>query len=334
MIKKQNIIDKPTLLWVLICFLILTSPLVIRAQQAGEGAFRFLNLTSSTRLSALSVPVVSLPDADVADINANPAYIDSSLHRTFNFNYTNLFADAGLASVSGIWHDSSLGTFAASIRFLEYGHFDRTDETGQQLGSFSVYDFAAGIGYGISYREWSFGSMINGLYSSIHSYTSAAFTVDAGIHYSLNERQNVGLAFRNLGAQFSSYNGQREPISPSLNIGYSHELLYLPLRLTVTAQQLTNWGLMTSAEDTDPDFSTDLMRHLGFSGEFLFTDSFHFRFGYNNYKNDMISSESKLNFAGTSFGVGINTSYANIDLSRSSNGDLGPVLAISITTDL
>ena len=309
-------------------------PFIAYGQEQTNGVYRFLNQPSSSRIAALSAPVVSLPDAHLTDADTNPAYPDSTHHRQISFSYTNLFSDASTISTSGAWNHAQWGTFWGALKLQEYGSIDKRSINGEDIGSFSVYDFAFQTGFSKIFDELSAGISLNFIHSSIDTYQSSGFTIDAGLLYQFNERQALGAAISNVGAQFSSYQSEREPVLPVMNIGYSHKLKYLPLRLSVTLQDITHWEQRTVYDDSTPDFTTNAMRHVAMSGEFLFSEHFHVRVGYNSYRNEMIETDTKIDFSGTSFGVGVNTKYATIDISRSSNSQLGPVLMLSLTTQL
>lgn len=318
----------------LLLLMLLLMPFLVNAQDQTNGVYRFLNQPSSSRIAALSAPVVSLPDANITDTDTNPAYLDSTHHRQLSFSYTNLFSDVSSISAGGAWNTSNIGTFWGSLKLQEYGSIDKRGVNGEDNGSFSVYDFALQTGFSKSFGKLSTGITINFIHSSIDTYQSSGFTLDGGFIYHFNDRQAVGAAISNVGSQFSAYQNETEPVLPVVHIGYSHKLQYLPLRLSVTLQDITHWEQRTVYDSSAPDFTTNAMRHVALSGEFLFSEHFHVRLGYNSYRNEMIKTDTKIDFSGTSFGVGVNTKYATIDVSRSSNSQLGPVLMLSLTTQL
>lgn len=319
----------PSLKYLFIAILLLMT-YQVTAQDHTSGIFRFLYIPSTPYSGSLAVPANSLPVKTLSLIHNNPAYLDSSDHKAVNFSYTHYFADISLTEGSVGWHTKS-GMFAASIRFMGYGDFQKRDELGADQGNFTAYDMALGIHHSTYLStaiNWGLSSYF--IYSTIDDARSSGIVLSTGLNYIIDEHYSLGITLLNAGIQITQFADKKEQIPYMLNAGFTHRLKHMPFRYSITLQRLNDWDLKTIYDNSSPDIKTNLMRHLGLSGEFLFTDNFNFRFGYNHLMNESLRTESRIDFSGTSFGIGINTGFVIVDFSRSSFSSLGAVYQLAI----
>ncbi len=304
------------------------------AFQQSDATFSFLSLPSSPRIAALGGQSVSFQQGDLLSTLHNPAYVDSTFHQSVQFVYFNHFSDAAMSTVAYSYQIQSLGLLTTHLRYLDYGSMQGYDESGFETSSFSVYDVAlsATLARQIA-SNFSVGLGSTLIRSSIQEFQSHAITFSGGLYYYIpRESLSVGLLIQNVGVQIDAFNGTREDIPFSIALGLTKRLKYVPFRFTLTAHHLNQWPLKSIYDQKEPDFSTSLLRHFSFGGEFLFSKSFVFRFGLNKYQADALSTASRLDFSGTSFGLGLHISRFQIDFSRTSFSSVGNYLLLSIAT--
>ncbi len=282
--------------------------------------YRFLNVPSSPRLAALGGHPVSIPDASAAMAHANPAYLSSSHHLEFTSSITRQVGDITLGYASFAYDLGELGTLATSVRFASYGNLTTRDESGAPLGSFSAYDASASVAYSMDVGPHLRYGLALSLIRSDYTHTaSTAWAVSGGLIATLPDKQGtIGLSLLNAGNQLSSFNGAEEPLPLDVRLGYSRKLLYLPLRITATAHHLHDWDL-------------SLMRHLELGGEFLFSDAFVFRIGYNHNAHEELKTTNRIDLSGVGIGVGMRVKGIRIDMSRTSQSVVGPMLHLGTT---
>ncbi|MCH8556880.1 MAG: type IX secretion system protein PorQ [Balneolia bacterium] len=310
---------------------------ISEASNNGDSVYRFLELTGSARAAALGGNHVALNNPDATLFFANPAYLNADAHGNFGLSYLNHVTDVNMGFVSGAWHFNDIGTFAAGVRFINYGEMRRADATGTDLGSFSANDLALTIGYG---RELAtnlqLGIAGTAVYSSYDEFTSTGLAVNAGLYYFWEElNMVVGGAVTNIGYQVSRYDNRNEPLPLDIRLGISRRLEYVPLRLNVTLHSLDRWDMETFRDEGEsPSFSTNLFRHLTFGGEIMFSENVHARVGYDHLTNNELKTNERLDAAGFSYGVGIRFRGITFDFSRNSFSDLGGITRIGIQTYL
>jgi hypothetical protein len=168
--------------------------------------------------------------------------------------------------------------------------------------------------------------------SDYHHTSSTAWAVSAGMLYSLPENNGtLGLSILNAGRQLTSFNNLEEDLPLDVRLGYTRKLQYLPLRLNFTAHHLHEWELTTVQDIEKPTFAQNAMRHLEIGGEFLFSDAFHFRIGYNHLRHEQLKTTNRIDLSGVGIGVGLRFKGIRIDMSRSSQSVVGPLLHIGST---
>ncbi|MEW5796301.1 MAG: PorV/PorQ family protein [Candidatus Zixiibacteriota bacterium] len=179
------------------------------------------------------------------------------------------------------------GTFGGSITFISYGKFQRTNETGQELGEFESFDIAGAISYGTSLtNKLKGGVSVKVIYSRLSdqgagaekgSGTATGFALDLGLLYHMTPRLTWGLALTNLGPEMSYIDAdQSDDLPRNLAIGVAYRLLrseYTSLIATVEANKLMV-GLdgKTSKEIKESIFNGGI--------EFTYANLFAARAGY------------------------------------------------------
>ncbi len=306
------------------------------AQIGNESVYRFLNLPGSARTAALGGNHVSLHNGGTALFEANPAYLNRENHRELSLSYLNNISDIYLGSAAFSWNLDGIGTLATGIRFMNYGDFTRTDSDGNEHGSFNAYDFSWSTAISRSFFDmFRAGIGVQFIASSYDDYRSSALGLFGGLYLPFNnDNTQAGIAFRNLGAQLTRFDGSREDLPFSLMAGITHRLQHLPLRFNLTLHSLDRWDLPVFDDDSDPSFSENLFRRIRFGTEFLFSENFHLRIGYDHLQSEELKTDSRIDLSGASIGLGIIIRDIHIDISRTSYSETGGLIQLNLGTRL
>lgn len=304
------------------------------AQIGGQDAFEFLNLTQSSRVTALGGTLASVIDGDVTLGYSNPAVLNEQMHSQLSFNHNFHFADISHGFAVGAYHHSnSKTTFQLGFNYVNYGNFIRADNFGNQQGEFDAGETAITIGAGRAINQrMRAGINLKLASSSFDVYRAMGVAADFGLTYENPESQfTVGLVAKHMGSMLSSYSNRRESLPFDLQLGLSKRFKYLPFRFTVTVHHLHQWSLrLDEANQSDQinflggetieqsQFSKgldNLFRHFIFSGEFLVgpNENFKIRLGYNHMRRKELSVSEFRSLSGLSLGFGFKINRFRID---------------------
>jgi hypothetical protein len=155
------------------------------AQTGGNYDFRFLTLTNSARSAAMGSYWLPIKDGDVNNVLFNPSLINTDVHHSFALNYIN---DVGSINYGYAMYSHTfekVGSFAASMQFLNYGTMKDVDESDNVYGDFSANELAANVGWGRELTpHWSIGANMKFAYSAMYSgYNAFGMGVDVAGSY-------------------------------------------------------------------------------------------------------------------------------------------------------
>lgn len=302
---------------------------VVLAQTGGDNTYKFLNLSSSAIVTSLGGINVSLPVDDPSILLFNPALLEYSGTNRFSLNYVNYYA--GINYGSAIWtgSHSRVGKFGLGLSYLNYGKFERADQSGSILGEFKAAEYAFHIIW--NYRIDSLfnaGIDIKPVLSHLERYTSYGLAIDLGISYrSKSGRVSSGLVLSNLGFQIKSYTGIREKLPTTLTAGITVKPEYAPFRLSLTATHMEKYDLTHSYPGQDNSievnntgingFAENFMRHMVFGAEFLPSENFFISAGFNYQRRKELSLDYRSSTVGFSSGFGIRLTAFDLSYSRS-----------------
>jgi len=294
------------------------------SQIGGSRTYPFLNLDHSARVAAAGGSLITVRDNDISLAYQNPALLNSSMHNHVTISYMNYLAGINNAYAGYVRHFDSIGTFSASVFFVDYGKIQGFDEDGNSTRPFTAQDYNFQVGYGKHWKDkfW-YGVNFNFIYSALEAYVSTAGAFNfGGIYYDEEKRFTVSAVVKNLGVQFIPYtDGTKEPLPLDIQIGFSKKLKFNPLRVSVIAHNLQTWDLTytnpnkrnktidleTQKEKVEKiPVSEKVMRHFNFVGEFLFTENFNLIFGYNYQRRKELSPEQRKALTGFSWGLTFN----------------------------
>ncbi len=328
------------------CFFILT---LSQAQIGGRSVYQFLNIVPSARVAGQGGNAIANPEADLNFALWNPSLLNSDMHGQVSISMVDYLSDILLGDVSYARHYENVGTFYASLRYLNYGDFERTDPLGVKLGTFSATDYALTLGYAYTLdTNWSFGGNLKFIQSRFDSYTSTGMALDLSATYQIPQRRMV-LAFvaKNIGFQFNPYHQERESLPFELQVGFSNRFEHLPLRWQITLEQLETFDLRYrdpgdrvvnqltgEVEEDGPGMINNVLRHVVVGLEFAPTRSFNIQFGYNFRKRQELNLDTRRTSAGFSVGMGIKISKFRINYARNMYHVAGGANHFSIITDI
>ncbi|MGV3637197.1 MAG: type IX secretion system protein PorQ [Flavobacteriales bacterium] len=299
------------------------------AQLGGQSAYRLLDIPSSARAAALGGNYIAVRDGDLNLGIFNPALLDQESGNQVALSYLPYFDGIKVGYAAYAHHlDSSRITLAASVQYLDYGTFQRTDEAGEVLGEFRAGEqvFQVGAGYPID-SLFSVGANIKFINSALDTYRSTAWGVDlGGTFYKKKLGLTVSGLVRNLGAQLSTFTDEREKLPLQVQLGVTYKFKHAPFRLGLMMEQLQRWDLTyvdpnatvvidpTTGEEVVDEITTvdKAILHLVPSAEILLGKSFMLRVAYNARRRKELVIPDKPGAAGLSFGVGLRVSKFHI----------------------
>jgi hypothetical protein len=334
-------------------FFLLLLPAYSFSQSGAFHVYEFLRLTNSSRQAALGGNLVAADDSDISLVLANPVLINKDVSKHLLLNYVNYFSDVNLGFVTYAHDFSNLGTFAASMQYVNYGTFTETDETGEIYGEFSAGDYALNIGWGRQlHQNFRIGANLKGIYSSLYQYNSAGIAVDVGAGWFFPDNYFSGtLMFRNIGRQVKAYvPGNTEPLPFEIQLAMYKRLQHVPLGFHLLFHNLQKWDLTYqdpfALPETDPftgeeikpsvveDLANKLMHHVILGLELTPSKSFSVRLGYNYHRRKEMIVDSRLSTVGISWGFGFRISKFHLSYARSAYHLAGSPNVITLTTNL
>jgi hypothetical protein len=303
------------------------------AQTGGNSTYAFLKLPVSARSASMGGYLISANDSDLNLIADNPAILDEKLHQNVSISYINYISDIYYSNVSYAYNLNKIGSFSASLQYLNYGNFTQADVTGLVTGEFSANEFASSIYYSrkISKRIKT-GVGFKYISSRLQQFNSNGYAIDAGAIYS-SKNENLSLAFvlKNIGRQMVPYTpGNFEPLPFDAQMGITYKIKHAPFKISVLAHHLHLWDL-TYTDPTVPPQKTDpitgeaiikkftfdkLARHFNAGVEFSPAKSFNLRIGYNHQRREELKLATRPGISGFSFGAGIRVYKFNISYAR------------------
>ncbi len=295
------------------------------SQTGGNNTFEFLNLPASARLTALGGSFVSVLDNDLNMAAQNPSLLNQEMKHILALNMAPYFADIHSGYAAFGFEIKKVGIVSTGIHFIDYGTFDRTDETGLKTGAFTAAEYSFNIAWSKKLHEnIRSGITLKTVYSRLESYLSYGILADIGIHYQSSSGYfSAGLVVRNVGRQLKPYTGgNRQPVPFEILSGCSYRLPRAPLRLNMTLTHLERWnlGYINPREQGRIDPLTGdtifltvslfekIVRHLIPSAEILITRDFHLRFAYNFMRRRDLIFDTVRSLSGLSFGTGFRIS--------------------------
>ncbi len=306
---------------------LLSAALILFARSASfagsNSTYDFLRSDVSARAGALAGSYVSIMN-DATTIFYNPAALATIEQPTGSIGFYKHLLDinSGYAAYAQEYED--LGYFGVGVLYMNYGSFNRTDDLGNTLGTFSANELAVSLGYSRMWEEnLYYGVNAKFIYSGIAEYSSTGLAVDFGLLYNIpDSRVTLGASLRNLGAQLSAYASTKENLPLDLVVGMSIIPKGIPLLLNLNFHKLNE------------DVATfgDRFKAFSIGGEFTLSKVFQARVGYNNEHRQELKTGTSGGLAGFSGGIGITIKEYKLDYALSSLGSIGNLHRITISS--
>ena len=322
------------------------------AQVGGDNAFEFLNVVGSARQASLGGNQLALNDGDLNLAIFNPALLREDMHSKFALSYVNYFSDINYGYASYARDYDSIGTFAVTMLYLDYGVFTEADINGNKIGTFQATDYSLNLSYGRQLDSlFRIGATVKGIYSAFESYTAAGVAFDlAGIYESKNHRFSAAAMLKNIGVQLKTYNDTRESLPFELQAGVTYQLAHAPIRFGLVAENLQTWDLTylnpnQVTDEVDPvtgevvssaknGFGEKLLRHMVLNAEWKSENSFSLRFGFNYRRHQELKLTDRPGLVGASVGFGVRIKRFELSYGRASYHKAGASNHFTITKRL
>ncbi|MEA3495051.1 MAG: type IX secretion system protein PorQ [Bacteroidota bacterium] len=305
------------------------------AQLGGRYVYDFLELSYSSRSSALGGRMIPVMDKDLTLAIRNPSLLNPEMHNRFNFSFSDYLTDVAYGNVAYARKFKNDFCAMASIEYINYGEFIKADEFGNKLGTFSAGEYAFHLSASKKVMDKLFiGAGLKAIYSTFETYHSSGLATDYAISYYDEEKiMTASLLVSNLGFQFKPYTaGNQEPLPLNVQLGFSKKLAHMPLRFIIVAHHLNipdftyidpnnnnnnTFDNYNNQDNIETPLSEKIFRHFNFGGEFVLSENFHLRFGYNHQKRKELQIQGRPGMVGYSFGFGLRISkfylsYANV----------------------
>lgn len=322
------------------------------SQPGGNGTYQFLNLATSPRSAAMGGSILAIKDNDVSLALMNPSLITKEMDKALAFNYVDYYSDINYGSITGSKTFNKLGSFAASMQFVNYGKFTQADASGNVMGEFLAAEYAFALGWGRQLdSNFSIGANVKGMYSHMFSDITDGIAADVAASYNVPARNfTISLVARNIGKQLRGYaNGITEPLPFQLSVALSKKLKHLPFRYSIIYNRLDQYDLSyddPAADKVDPltnepikkdkvgKFFDNLGRHFIIGGEFTPSNALALRVGYNYERRKELGVDTKMSTVGFSWGLGLRIKQFQFNYSRSTYHLAGSPNYVSIVVDL
>lgn len=335
-----------------ITILIVLMTMGASAQQA-NGTYSFPRATNSARVAALGGLPLPICDNDIQLSTFNPATIGEGMNNKLGLSYVDYYTDINFATLQYARTFDKVGSFAATVQYHNYGHFDETSESGVITGDFSCSDFSVNLGWGRQLTpNWSIGAALKYAGIQYESYSAGALAVDVAGMYHTDNGWTLSLNARNIGTQlFNNINSEHDPLPFSLDFGASHKLEHLPVTVMLWYDDIQHWKKMMYSpvfieQHTDPVtgefnpgsnaavFFRNLACHLVVGGELALGKNIVLRSAFDYGQRFAMTVPKERTLVGFSAGLAVKIKMFEISYARSRNSIVTSPNYLTITMDL
>ncbi len=283
------------------------------AQIGGNAAYPFLSLPSGPASVAMGGSYISQKDGDIQNVLENPALLDSRMDKKLYFHYSPFMAGINYGDFVYTRTHQKHGNLGVGFRFFSYGSFTEADETGVVTGSFTAGDFALNLLHSRDIRDrLTVGVNLKLIYSALGEVNSVGAAADLGMVYTGKDSSFfAALNVKNLGGEIASYFESNRTAPLDIKLALSRKVAKAPFRIYAEASNLQKWDLRTAVElneKGEPESSLtvdNLFRHITGGLEFIPSDKFVVRLGYNYRRQQDLKLSSSPGTTGFSFGFGL-----------------------------
>lgn len=326
----------------LLLFILLSAGTITTfGQIGGKRSFEFLNLPTSSRITALGGINVSLIEQDGLQLIANPALSDSITGGEMAISWLNYFADVNQSIVNYVvpWKDK--WKFNVGAIYLDYGDFQGFDATGLPTGNFSAKEYAVIIGTSHKLNAFTVGTNLKFAHSLLDNYSASAMLLDIGGTFRPGKSGlTFGMMFKNIGVLLSDYSASSNSKLPfDVQVGTTFKPAYMPFRFSFTAYNLARENIVFFDENLDinesePGFAEKIFRRVNVGAELLLSKNFQVQFGYNYLLRQELRLQQTAGGAGFSFGLLLRVKRFELNYARSKFHAAGGTNQITLASNL
>lgn len=338
---------------ILLLTLLLTGGFMVSRAQQTNGTYSFLRTTNSARVAALGGLPLPICDNDIQLSTFNPATIGEGMSNKMGLSYVDYYTDINFATLQYAHTFNTIGSFAATVQYHNYGHFDETSESGVVMGEFSSSDFSVNIGWGRQLTpHWNIGAAFKYAGLQYESYSAGALAADLAGMYRTDNGWVFSLTARNIGTQlFNNIDARHSPLPFSLDFGASHQLEHLPVAVMLWYDDIQHWNklMMTPTyieQHTDPTtgevvlengvarFVRNLACHVVVGGELYLGKNIVLRSAFNYGQRYAMDVPQERTLVGFSAGLAVKIKMFEISYARARNSVVVSPNYLTITMDL
>ena len=335
-----------------LAILFLLTAMGASAQQA-NGTYSFLGATNSARVAALGGLPLPLNDDDIQLSTFNPATIGEGMNNKLGLSYVDYYTDINFATLQYAHTFNTIGSFAATVQFHNYGHFAETSESGMSMGDFTCSDFSVNLGWGRQLSpHWNIGAAFKYAGLQYEAYAAGAIAVDVAGMYHTDNGWVFSLTARNIGTQlFNNFDTRHCPLPFSIDFGASKKLDHLPLTVMFWYNDIQKWNKRYvssfdmqenldpltgeyAAEGTVEHFVKNLACHAVIGGELALGKNIVLRSAFNYGRRYDMNVPQARTLVGFSAGVAVKIKMFEISYARSRNNITVSPNYLTITMDL
>lgn len=330
---------------------ILLFPLCTLAQRTANGTFAISRIAISPLASALGGSQVASYNTDINQLANNPGLFDSTLHQAASLGYLNYLTGLNQASLAYGHLIDSIGLVSGYLRYFDYGTFQETDVSGNEIGQFKAADYEIGVSLTRVYdHRFSYGVTLKQYFSSMYQYFAYGVALDVGGFYHNDKGFAAGLTIDDIGVKLVDYTGASNQALPfSMNVGMSKKFSKAPLRFGLQYNHLEQWDLAASDLDALGNVRVDLLtgtqqrrvvtvdnlaRHLAVTAAFVPSETFNLMIGYDFRKQLELGTTERPGLVGFSFGAFAKIKRFGLQYAISSYHLGGTSNHVAITTNL
>ena len=327
-------------IYILIAWMCVCTPLCAQIKGAGSGVFNFLNLPASSRLNALGGENVAISDDDISMAFVNPALLTAHTDKVLQLNYAYYLAGTMFGSAM-YGHNYNDNYFGAAVHYLDYGQMKYADEFGNLLGTtFTAKDICINVMYARQLGpQFRVGVTLKPIFSVYERHTSFALGADIGGHFQTADSTfQMGLALRNIGWQLKAFHEEdfglhTEMLPLNLELGLSYRLTHAPLRFSLTAHNLQRWDIAPAGEEAK--WYDMLFRHTIWAIDIVpKSEKFYLTISYNHRRQVEMNLKDVRSLAGFAFGAGIKVYKFRLGFAMSQYTKSNFTYQVSLSTDI
>ncbi len=274
--------------------------------KVGSTAAQFLGITAGARGSAMGSAYVALSD-DASGMFWNPSGLARGKGSSVSFSNMSWFVDTQIQDASVVIDSDTKGSFALSVRALNYGEIDvRTIERPEGTGErFTPKDLTIAFSYSKFITDrFSLGASTRYVQQKIWNESAIGFGIDLGMIYQTDFKNlKIGMSILNFGTDMTlSGDDLRRPIDIDESIEGNNDRLeaYLGVKdwpmplvfrvgIAMDLVDITNHKVIFALDAKHPN---DNSESLDVGLEYGFNDLFFLRGGYRSLFSSQIEDQS------------------------------------------